>query len=230
MNFRNVIITGLITQACVACAAIPKNGDGTSAKFDAAQSRLGYVQSKSQNVGFQKFEYQFSMDMTTTMKVEKENRQYLNLCKIYAGERIPAENMLETCKSAISAPGASQKTKTASYYNRGLINQKLDRLSDAREDFSAAVNLDNNFGDGYLALASLGMLDGDVVAARNYIETALTKKLRQPAYAHYLLGHALEADDNFIEARAEYRRALKLRPNWRDAMKRIDRIDISWPE
>ena len=62
------------------------------------------------------------------------------------------------------------------------------------------------------------------------IETALNKKVRHPAYTHYLLGHALESDNKFIEARAEYRRALVISPNWRDAVKRIKRINISWPE
>lgn len=227
--FRNLGI-GFVVLSVGGCTSTPSERGKSNTNSTSAKNRLGYVQSKSQDANLQKFDYQFSMDMSTAIKIEKEDRQNLNLCKIYAGERIPTEAMLDTCSDAISAPGASQKTKTASYYNRGLINQKLEHLPDARNDFNAAIKLDSNFGDSYLALASLEMLTGNVIAARTNIETALTKKVRHPAYAHYLLGHALEKDSKFVEARAEYRRALELRPNWRDAMKRIDRINISWPE
>lgn len=224
------IIIGLILLFMSSCATSSQNAKDEPSSSKSAQGRLGYVKSKSQDVDFKKFEYQFSMDMTTSMNVEREDRQYLDLCKLYAGEPIPADNMLASCTQAIAVSGASQKTKAASYYNRGLIKQKLERFDEARSDYKAAINLDSNFGDGYLALASLSMLDGDMQIARQYIESALTKTLRHPAYAHYLLGHALEGDKKYIEARAEYRRALELRPNWRDAMRRIDRINISWPE
>jgi Tfp pilus assembly protein PilF len=225
-----IFVLGIMVLIGYGCATSPQNTQVETSSSKSAQGRLGYVKSKSQDAEFKKFEYQFSMDMTTSISMEKEDRQYFNLCKIYAGELIPEESMLASCTQAISAVGASQKSINASYYNRGLIKQKLERFEDARSDYKAAINLDANFGDGYLALAGLSMRDGDMQTARQYIESALTKKVRHPAYAHYLLGHALEAESKFVEARAEYRRALELRPNWRDAMRRIDRINISWPE
>lgn len=212
------------------CATPGENSPDATASPSSAQNRLGYVQSKSQATEFKKFDYQFSMDMTTSMTLEREDRQYFNLCKINAGKKVATEAMVEICTLALQNPGISQKSKTASYYNRGLIKLNLERLGEARTDYLAAINSDDNFGDGYLALAGLSMLDGDTPTARRHIESALARKVRHPAYAHYLLGHALENENEFVKARAEYRRALELRPNWRDAQKRIDRINISWSE
>jgi len=221
-------MTAVIT--CVGCASTSPSAPTGKTGLKNAKARLGYVQSKSKDVNFKKFDYQYSMDMKTSIEVEKEDRQFFDLCKLYAGQLVPLEKMVETCSDAIATEGISSKTKMASYYNRGLIHQTLGRFEEARADFQSAINIDTNFGDAYLALAGLSMSENDPKTARETIQAALSTNIRHPAYAHYLLGHALETESRFVEARTEYRRALELRPNWRDAQRRIDRINISWPE
>ena len=225
-----LLIAIIYVVAITGCASTSSHSPSEKTGIKNAKARLGYVQSKSKDVNFKTFDYQYSMDMKTSIEVVKEDRQNFDLCKLHAGQLVPLENMVETCSDAIATVGVSPKTKMASYYNRGLIYQKLEKMVEARRDFQSAIDLDPNFGDAYLAMAGLHMLDNNPKLARETIQAALSTNIRHPAYAHYLLGHALETDNKFIEARAEYRRALELRPNWRDAQRRINRINISWPE
>lgn len=225
------ILIGLaLTVSLIGCETQRKAPSTSSSSKKEAQSRLGYVRSKDKSADFKKFDYQFSMDMDTTMSFKPVDRANFNQCKINAAERIPTVRLLDPCTEVIDSDDFPQKMKTASLYNRGLIKQNLDRQNEARVDFEAVLANDNDFGDADLAIASLDLVEQNYANAQIRIKSALEKTVRHPAYAHYLLGHVLEKQSKFIEARVQYRRALELRPNWRDVQRRIDRIGISWPE
>ena len=175
-------------------------------------------------------EYSMAVNIENNATFTQKQQQDVKFCELYAGEKLAAAYMVESCSAAIGTPNISTRNLLASHYNRGVIYEKLEAFGLARADFEKAGALDPNFGDADLALASLDILTGEYETAEARVRAAQQKKVKHRYYTHYLLGEILEDQRRFSEAREAYRQALALRPFWREAQQRIDRINISWPE
>lgn len=66
-----------------------------------------------------------------------------------------AQQALEYYERALALPDADESVKRDIYYNMGIAQQQLGRLSVARSSFRNALQIDSNFGQALIAIGDL---------------------------------------------------------------------------
>src|SRR5882724_1879596 len=118
------------------------------------------------------------------------------------------------CVGASPACGSSQEsTETAaSHHAAGMQHLQDGRLQEALAEFGKAVRLDRDHLPSLLQMADLLSLNGRVFEAYGILQHA-TSVAPESADAHSLLGRCLSRLGKRKEARAEFLRALEIKPD-----------------
>ena len=101
----------------------------------------------------------------------------------------------------------------------------MGRLDDAIEECQKAIGVDPDFGNPYNDIGAYLIQKGAFDEAIPWLERALkAPRYASYFYAHQNLGQAYEAKREWSLAKAAYRRALELRPDYVLARKGLARI------
>lgn len=126
------------------------------------------------------------------------------------------------CDTALrGALTSDDKKKTL--VNRGVIRNRDGRLTDAVDDFNAALSIDGGLAEAYLNRGNsyyLGARYGDAIS--DY-ERALDLDVMKPWAAWYNIGLARDASGDAAGARAAYVKAVELNPDFTQARQKLGR-------
>lgn len=97
------------------------------------------------------------------------------------------------------------------YYERGILEKRLGRYSEAKEDFQIAIEIHNDLYAKF-ELAKIAREEGDLKTARQLLHELLREKPRD-IYALYELGRLEASVRSFQEARHLFGSIIKINPN-----------------
>jgi tetratricopeptide (TPR) repeat protein len=99
------------------------------------------------------------------------------------------------------------------------------RLEEAIAECRTAIALDPEYGNPYNDLGVYLMEQGRLVEAAGCLEQAASSSRYDcPFFAHFNLGRLYERQGQWLKAMAEYRLALELQPDYRNAETAIHRL------
>jgi tetratricopeptide (TPR) repeat protein len=101
------------------------------------------------------------------------------------------------------------------YYERGLEEQRLGDVDDARRYFSWAIQRDPAFASAYVSRGSLDLAEGDLEQALQDAEQALDRE--RTAHAYLLRGEVLRAMEQYDQALEAFDAALQVDPRLANA-------------
>lgn len=119
---------------------------------------------------------------------------------------------------------AAVDTRLAPLLKRGKYHESLTQWDEAIEYLVEAVRIAPESGSAHLRLAY------NLLMAREPIDDILRHAqkavmlLPEEAEAHYVLGRCFEAKDMAKNAKKHYEDAVRLRPNFQDAKKRLNKL------
>lgn len=128
-------------------------------------------------------------------------------CYEAARSERPNPSSLNQCDTALEGP-LSSPDRTATYVNRGILHALRRDYARALADYDRAIALDPNEPETFLNKGLLLLrLPSRAAEAAELFSTALTKKTKMPALAHYARGVALEQLGQAGAAYRDYRQA-----------------------
>lgn len=152
----------------------------------------------------------------TVVEVEPENYDaYIQLGNIQAAKR--NKIALQYYNNALRLSPRS----TEALYNRGLLNQNMGNLSEAKADYETILSIDKNYSDAYYNLGYIALAyEKDYKKAIERFTDAIRTN-DQYAEAFYNRGVAYELSGNKAAAEKDYREAVRIIPTFKLAKSRI---------
>lgn len=137
-----------------------------------------------------------------------------------------AVRALETCTLALERDLMGANDRAATFDNRGVILDRMQRLEEAQADFDKAIALRPDLGDAYVnrgAVLIKKKLYGDALAQ---IERGMTLGTSFPFIAEYNRALALQLLGRNREAYEGYHKVLVLEPNFGPATERLKDFSV----
>lgn len=136
------------------------------------------------------------------------------------------ETSTDSCDAALQGQAMTKRDRLATYVNRGIINNRAGRLTEALADFNTALDGDASLGEAWLNRGNARFLAGQYDLAVADYEKSLETNLSKPWVAWYNIGLAREAQKDARAARTAYERALEINPEFGPAK---DKLGLSVP-
>jgi tetratricopeptide (TPR) repeat protein len=131
------------------------------------------------------------------------------------------ETSTDNCDAALAGQAMTKRDRLATYVNRGIVNNRAGRLTEALADFNAALDADASLGEAWLNRGNARFLAGQYDLAVADYEKSLDANLSKPWVAWYNIGLAREAQKNARAARTAYERALEINPDFGPARDKL---------
>lgn len=129
----------------------------------------------------------------------------------------------EPCDLALKGPlSADDRKKTL--VNRGIILNRKGEVQKAVDDFNAALGIDGSLAEAFLNRGNSYFLAARYGEAESDYAQSLKLGVRKPWAAWYNIGLAREARSDREGARAAYRAALDLNPDFTLAQQKVANI------
>lgn len=132
---------------------------------------------------------------------------------------------LQICTKAIDFELLHRRDLIATYVNRGIIYAALERIEAAEADYEKAMAMDDTMAATYLNRGNLWFAMQDYARAIDDYSRSLELDISQPHVAFLNRGLAHEYRGNLIQAEKDYQSSLVLRPDWRDARLKLERVE-----
>ena len=129
---------------------------------------------------------------------------------------------LKSCNMALQNASLSQHDLAATYVNRGVIYMAMTRYDDAASDYAKAVALEPRSGVVYVNRGNLSFIGKDYRSAVADYSKAISLGVSADHIAYYNRGMAYEHLGDLALAERDYRRAIKLSPQWPKPRARLD--------
>ncbi|MBY0420837.1 MAG: tetratricopeptide repeat protein [Parvularculaceae bacterium] len=130
----------------------------------------------------------------------------------------------EQCDKALSEPLA-ERDLIATLVNRGIIRNRAGKWTAAIADFDQALARDPTTPEAWLNRGnSLLLMNKPDEAIANY-EKALANNLGEAHVAWHNIGLAWYAKANLIRARAAFRKALELKPDFEESAAKLKELE-----
>ncbi|MDZ7628905.1 MAG: tetratricopeptide repeat protein [Parvularculaceae bacterium] len=139
----------------------------------------------------------------------------------YEDARNDRETSTDKCDAALVGQALTKRDRLATYVNRGIINNRAGKLTDALADFNTALDGDAGLGEAWLNRGNTRFLGGQYDLAVNDYEKSLDNNLSKPWVAWYNIGLAREAQKDARAARTAYERALEINPDFGPAKDKL---------
>lgn len=139
----------------------------------------------------------------------------------YEDARSERETSTDNCDAALAGQALTRRDRLATYVNRGVVNNRARRLTEALADFSAALDADPTLGEAWLNRGNARFLAGQYDLAVADYEKSLDASLSKPWVAWYNIGLAREAQKDARAARTAYERALEINPDFGPAKNKL---------
>jgi len=133
---------------------------------------------------------------------------------------------VKTCSIALDQP-LTAYDRAATYDNRGIILNRLERLDQAASDFNRAIALQPDLGDAYVNSGSILIKKKSYEEALVQINKGLALEVSFPEIGYYNRALALELLGRHREAYYDYRKALELEPTFTPASERLANFVVS---
>ena len=130
----------------------------------------------------------------------------------------------EECDQAILHGRLTRKDLLATYVNRGILYGAMEDYQKALKDYRTAIDLGPETGEVYVNLGNLYLLSQKYDVAIEQYTTAIELTLTKDHIAHFNRAMAYENNREFANAEADYRRAIKLSPEWVLPQLRLERL------
>jgi tetratricopeptide (TPR) repeat protein len=131
---------------------------------------------------------------------------------------------VEDYSAALNLDAMSPALRATALYNRGLSLQKVGKSSRAIEDYTNALLLNPKFSHAFLARGALLKEAGQLLFAVSDFERALKNEHPDPARVHFALGETYMKLKRLNDARREFSKTLKLRPDHAKAKAHLDKL------
>jgi tetratricopeptide (TPR) repeat protein len=131
---------------------------------------------------------------------------------------------VEDYSAALNLDAMSPSLRATALYNRGLALQKVGNDTRAIEDYTNALLLNPKFSHAFLARGSLLKKSGQLLFAVSDFERALRYEHPDPARVHFALGETFIKLKRLNDARREFSKTLKLRPDHAKARAHLDKL------
>ncbi len=143
----------------------------------------------------------------TTFGATDAVKCYENANSMFSSDTAP-------CDKAIKSPAMTRRDKMKTYVNRGIIHNRNLDLDAAIDDFTAALEIDDDLAEAYLNRGNSFFLASRFDDALIEYETALANDISKPWAAWYNIGLAYDAKKQPEKAREAYAKALLLKPDF----------------
>jgi tetratricopeptide (TPR) repeat protein len=124
------------------------------------------------------------------------------------------------CDLALKGPLSSEDRKKT-FVNRGVILNRKGEVQAAVDDFNSALEIDGALAEAFLNRGNSYFLAARYQQAEADYEQSLRLGVRKPWAAWYNIGLAREARADAEGARAAYRSALELNPDFTPAQQKL---------
>jgi tetratricopeptide (TPR) repeat protein len=131
---------------------------------------------------------------------------------------------VEDYSAALNLDAMTPVVRASALYNRGLAQQKSGNDSRAIEDYTNALLLNPKFSHAFLARGALLKKAGQLLFAVSDFERALRYEHPDPARVHFALGETFIKLKRMNDARREFSKTLKLRPDHAKARAHLDKL------
>lgn len=139
----------------------------------------------------------------------------------YEDARNDRETSTDNCDAALAGQTLTKRDRLATYVNRGVVNNRAGKLTDALADFNAALDGDATLGEAWLNRGNARFLGGQYDLAVADYQKSLENNLSKPWVAWYNIGLAREAQKDARAARTAYERALEINPDFGPAKDKL---------
>lgn len=126
-----------------------------------------------------------------------------------------------SCDEALRGVALNARDRRATLVNRGIILNRSGRTGEALADFDKALEGDPTLAEAYLNRGNSHYLAGRYDAAIADYRLALDNGLTKDFIAWYNIGLAHEAKKDPVAARAAYRTALEINPEFSAARDKL---------
>jgi tetratricopeptide (TPR) repeat protein len=131
---------------------------------------------------------------------------------------------VEDYSAALNLDAMTPTVRASALYNRGLALQKTGNDVRAIEDYTNALLLNPKFSHAFLARGVLLKKAGQLLFAVSDFERALRHEHPDPARVHFALGETFIKLKRPNDARREFSKTLKLRPDHAKARAHLDKL------
>lgn len=150
-------------------------------------------------------------------------------CFRAAQSRVGTPEALSICNRAFSDQALTADDEFATYVNRGIVKMHRGEFNGAQADFNRAGAMKPERGEAWLNMGVLKIKLGDSRAAIPLFAKALELGTDEPEVAHYGRAMAYEDVGDLKSAYFDLRRAVELRPRWREPAKELARYQVRRP-
>jgi tetratricopeptide (TPR) repeat protein len=142
-------------------------------------------------------------------------------CFTFAKAGTKPREGVEVCNAALRTAAVSLRDRAATYGNRGVLLNMLDRVDRAEADFRSAIRLDPTLGDPYVNLGSMMIRKKQFEPAIAQIDKGLELGMSFPAIGYYDRALAYDFLGRYKEAYLDYQKALEHDPSFKLASDRL---------
>jgi len=147
------------------------------------------------------------------------------LCYQAADQGKLSRQAIDYCDDALSGALTSDD-RAATYVNRGVLELAMTRVNAAQADFNSGLAINGNLGEAYVDRGATLIAQKKFADAIIDINKGLSLNAKQPHIAYYDRAVADEALGNLKAAYDDYRQALIVRPDFKQASDELKRFKI----
>jgi tetratricopeptide (TPR) repeat protein len=136
-------------------------------------------------------------------------------------------NTLEVCTKALEDDTLSARNRSATYNNRGIVYMRRGMIDRAMRDYDDALRISPNIAETQINLGAMFYANGmytESVRALN--EGVKAQEDNSRAAAHFNRALSLEKLGEYDEAYADYKQALKFRPDFAAAIEQLSHYKV----
>ncbi len=134
------------------------------------------------------------------------------------------EAAISDYSAALNLDAMSPTLRATALFNRGLSYEKIKKTGKAIEDYTNALLLNPKFSHAFLARGVLLKDAGQLLFAVSDFERALRFEHPDPARVHFAMGETYVKLKRLNDARREFSKTLKLRPDHARAKAQLDKL------
>jgi tetratricopeptide (TPR) repeat protein len=160
----------------------------------------------------------------TVLGADNSARACFHSASIAARRDYSEPEAIASCTRALEHSRLTDRDRMATFVNRGILYLAQRELDRAGADFDAAINLDPASGEVFVDRGNMAYMRHAYDAAISDYTRALELGLDMDHIAYFNRAMAQEHLRNFEGAKADYRRAMELEPEWFMPRVRLDSL------
>lgn len=133
---------------------------------------------------------------------------------------------LRICDNAIQSGTLTGKDLSATYVNRGIILMRMEKYTQAIENYERALDLNPDLAEAKINMGAALIGLRRYASAIDYLEQGLASETFSAHVAYYNLGIAHERLGDYKGARGYYLSATDIVPEWPPALRKLESLPL----